>query len=78
MKQRPSEGTDITKKDTVATPDGFSDIDLKNDLALKSEPHELPAAVYEDAMCNPAFDATEEDIEKDEQDNTTTNEQPIA
>uniref|UniRef100_A0AAR5PVE4 Major facilitator superfamily (MFS) profile domain-containing protein n=1 Tax=Dendroctonus ponderosae TaxID=77166 RepID=A0AAR5PVE4_DENPD len=73
MKQRPSEGTDITKKDSVPSPDGFADINLKDESALKSDIHELPAAVYEDAMCNPAYEATEDDIAKDDDESKTAN-----
>ncbi|KAL1492391.1 hypothetical protein ABEB36_010643 [Hypothenemus hampei] len=72
MKHRPSEGIDITKKDSIPSPDRFTDINLR-DHAFKTEPHELPAAIFEDAMCNPAYEATEEDIENDEKESKMTN-----
>ncbi|XP_066158207.1 uncharacterized protein [Euwallacea fornicatus] len=78
MKHRPSEGTDITKKDSIPSPDGFAEVDLKNAMVLKSESHELPAAVFEDAMCNPAYEATEKDVERDEQENKAVNDQVVA
>lgn len=73
MKQRPSEGTDITKKDSIRRKSGGStDVNLKeNDT--KEDNFELPAAVYEDAMCNPAYEATEDDVEKDELESKTAN-----
>ncbi|CAG9855144.1 unnamed protein product [Phyllotreta striolata] len=68
MKQHPSQGTDITKKDKA--PEGFTDINLKS-KAEKAELAEIQAdlpVVFEDAMCNPAYETTEGDEEEDEQD----------
>lgn len=73
MKQRPSEGTDITKKDSLPKSGGVTDINLKETVDTKDENFELPAAVYEDAMCNPAYEATEDDVQKDELESKTAN-----
>ncbi|XP_044256525.1 uncharacterized protein LOC123006253 [Tribolium madens] len=55
MKQRPSAGTDITKKDVEKPPQGFVDVDLN----VKAPVHHDVPAVYEDALANPAFEDTE-------------------
>lgn len=54
MKHRPSDGTDITKKDVEKIPQGFIDVDL----AAKPTEHDIPAS-YEDALTNLAFEDTE-------------------
>lgn len=62
MKHHPSQGTDITKK-RKPSKDEFTDVNLKADLDI---PADLPV-VYEDAMCNPAYETTE--VEDDEEAN---------
>ncbi|KAG5885718.1 hypothetical protein JTB14_022808 [Gonioctena quinquepunctata] len=62
MKKHPSEGTDITKKDKP--PEGFDDIDLKAKAEMAAVQADLPV-VYEDALCNPAYETTEVEEEED-------------
>lgn len=54
MKHRPSDGTDITKKDVEKPTQNFVDIDL----AAKQADHDIPVG-YEDALTNLAFEDTE-------------------
>lgn len=62
MKKNPSQGTDITKKDSIK-PDINDEIILKNKTELADIQSDLPV-VFEDAMCNPAYETTE--VENDE------------
>ncbi|KAF7271686.1 hypothetical protein GWI33_015479 [Rhynchophorus ferrugineus] len=66
IKKRPSEGVDITRKDSIPPPGTFTDVDLKSDLHINGEAHEVPPAVYEDAMCNPAYEASEDELGQEE------------
>lgn len=68
MKKHPSQGTDITKKDKEKPPEGFTDINLKSKSELADIQADLPV-VYEDAMCNPAYETTE--IEDEPEDDKT-------
>ncbi|CAH1153761.1 unnamed protein product [Phaedon cochleariae] len=63
MKKHPSEGTDITKKDVP--PKAPSDFDLKA-MEIADIQSDLPV-VYEDAMCNPAYETTEAEDEENEE-----------
>lgn len=67
MKKRPSQGTDITKKDvdTKLPQAGFVDIDLN----AKVNGHPDVPAVYEDALANPAYEETEFDDDDDDNSN---------
>lgn len=66
MKKRPSQGTDITKKDVEKPPQGFVDVDLQLKSKAGDCHHPDVPAVYEDALTNPAFEDTEFDQELDE------------
>nr|XP_023014442.1 major facilitator superfamily domain-containing protein 6-like [Leptinotarsa decemlineata] len=69
MKKHPSEGTDITKKDKVKTPEIPNNIDQKTKSEIANIQADLPM-VYEDALCNPAYETTEvEDEEGDAKNN---------
>lgn len=57
MKHRPSDGTDITKRDAEKPPQGFVDVDL----TTPAVDHDLPVG-YEDALTNLAFEDTEMEI----------------
>ncbi|KAJ8918772.1 hypothetical protein NQ315_015092 [Exocentrus adspersus] len=59
LKKNPSQGTDITKKDVVADSQKIEKAELAEIQA------DLPV-VYEDAMCNPAYETTEMEDESDE------------
>lgn len=68
MKQRPSAGTDITKKDVEKPPQ----VDLATKPVVNGMEHEIPAS-YEDALTNLAFEDTEMEEEKiGEQENRAT------
>lgn len=61
MKQRPSVGTDITKKDVEKLPPGFVDVALTSKPASNGAvEHEIPAT-YEDALANLGYENTEVD-----------------
>ncbi|XP_060536920.1 uncharacterized protein LOC132708565 [Cylas formicarius] len=60
MKHRPSEGTDIAKKDKSKPPDGFDNINLRNTPETLPV-HDIPPVGYEDSMCNPAYETTEDE-----------------
>lgn len=68
LKQHPSQGTDITKKDVEKRPD----TDLKEKAEIAEIQADLPV-VYEDAMCNPAYETTEVEDEEIEQQEPTNN-----
>ncbi|XP_030746351.1 major facilitator superfamily domain-containing protein 6-like [Sitophilus oryzae] len=70
IKKRPSEGTDITKKDSIKPQDTFSEVNRKSGSLVNGEAHEVHPAVYEDAMCNPAYEASEEELEEMEKEKT--------
>lgn len=68
MKKNPSQGTDITKKDVEI------DKSLQTDKTeLADIQADLPV-VYEDAMCNPAYETTE--VEADEVENEESDKKP--
>lgn len=68
IKKNPSQGTDITKKDVEVDKTPQTD---KTELAdIQAD---LPV-VYEDAMCNPAYETTE--IEGEEDENEDANKKP--
>ncbi|KAJ8983093.1 hypothetical protein NQ317_007135 [Molorchus minor] len=56
MKKNPSQGIDITKKEK--TPESFNDVNIKSKAEVAELQADLPV-VYEDAMCNPAYETTE-------------------
>ncbi|VEN58323.1 unnamed protein product [Callosobruchus maculatus] len=61
MKKHPSQGTDITKKDSTHSPKMEKKaVDETTDFHLD------PPVVYEDAMCNPAYETTEVEDEPTE------------
>lgn len=68
MKQRPSEGTDITKKDKSLPPTESNNSPIIKDIT-KSE-------YYEDALCNSAFEVTEVELDGNE-DNKKSNGQVL-
>lgn len=68
LKKHPSQGTDITKKDSIK-PEIQDDIDLKNKAEIADIQSDLPV-VFEDAMCNPAYETTE--VENEEADRVVT------
>lgn len=72
MKHRPSDGTDITKKDPEKPPQGFADVDLATKPVANGVDHEVPAT-YEDALTNLAFEDTEmeEEMRKEAVNGTT-------
>ncbi|KAF2883909.1 hypothetical protein ILUMI_22294 [Ignelater luminosus] len=64
MKKRPSEGTDITKKDPVKPPQNFVDVDLKpvaNGMQQHDHIIKEDALPYEDALTNLGYEDTESD-----------------
>ncbi|KAJ8941442.1 hypothetical protein NQ318_016074 [Aromia moschata] len=67
LKKNPSQGTDITKKDVEKKkgPEHFQEVDLKAKAEIAEIQADLPV-VYEDAMCNPAYETTEIEDEEEE------------
>lgn len=63
MKKHPSQGTEITKKDKAG--DKSDAMSLKMKIEIADIQADLPV-VYEDAMCNPAYETTEVQDENDE------------
>lgn len=63
MKKHPSQGTDITKKDPKVAVKK-EDI-IKNKAGIAEIQAELPV-VFEDALCNPAYETTEVEDEENE------------
>nr|CAI5848679.1 unnamed protein product [Callosobruchus analis] len=61
MKKHPSQGTDITKKDSIQSPDTE-----KKSIEETADLHLDAAVGYEDAMCNPAYETTEVEDEPTE------------
>lgn len=62
LKKHPSQGTDITKKDSIR-PEIKVELDMKNKVEMMDIQSDLPV-VFEDAMCNPAYETTEVENEK--------------
>ncbi|KAK4871463.1 hypothetical protein RN001_015587 [Aquatica leii] len=72
MRKWPSEGTDITKKDSLKCNPDLSGIDLKNKLSCPETPIKQDPLPYEDAITNYGYEDTE-DLEEQIHGNTDKN-----